>query len=169
MNNHRNNKELKGISRFFYILFYSLIISLIFSLVSRLGLPFFSNLFLRLPFYIIIITSLIVLIIFVYSIGTVPYTFRGSGLPGPSVTIQLTLSIIAILLFLWVIPALIIYWAVNPINLKKGIKIGIFIASTLLSVVYYLSNKKAFKSPADIVSFFSGTCLGPVAILEILF
>lgn len=165
----QNNKELKGFPRFSYILFYATMVSAIFSATSRLGLPYLSNLFFKLPFYVILILSLITLIVFVFSFGTVPYTFRGSGLPGPSITIQLALSIIAILLFLWAIPALIIYWAINPVNLKKGIKIGVFISSTSLSVIYYLSNRKAFKSPADIVSFFSGSCLGPVAILEILF
>lgn len=169
MTKFQNNKELKGIPRFFYILFYAIIISAIFSAISRLGLPYLSNIFFKLPFYVILILSLITIPLFVFSIGTVPYTFRGSGLPGPPVKIQLTLSIIAILLFLWTIPALIIYWAINPVNLKKAIKIGIFLSSTLLSLIYYLSNKKVFKSPADIVSFFSGTCLGPVAILEILF
>jgi hypothetical protein len=112
--------------------------------------------------------SLITLALFVFSFGTVPYTFRGVGLPGPSETIQAILSLVAILLFLWAIPALIIYWIVNPANLKKAIKIGVFFSSSALSVFFYLSNRKLFRSPADIVGFFSGTCLGPVAIIDIL-
>ncbi len=160
-------KELKGIPRFIAILFFATIISALFAVISRLGIPYLSHLFVKLPFYVILILSLATIFLFVFSFGTVPYTFKGIGLPGPSETIQAILSLVAVLLFLWAIPALI-YWSINPNNFKKAITIGIFLSSSSLSLIFYLSNKKKFKSPADIVSFFSGACLGPVAIIEIL-
>ena len=163
----QNPKELKGIPRFIATVLLAAIISALFAIISRLGIPFLSHLFVNLPFYVILILSIITLSVFVYTSGTVIYTFRGIGLPGPSETIQAILSLVAILLFLWVIPAIIIYWSINPDNLRKAIKIGVFLSSTALSLVFYLSNTKMFKSPADIVSFFSGACLGPVVIIEI--
>ncbi len=164
----QNPKELKGIPRFVATISLATIISALFAVISRLGVPYLSHLLAKLPFYVILFLSLVTLLLFVFSFGTVPYTFRGIGLPGPSETIQAILSLIAILLFLWTIPALIIYWTINPDNLKKAIKIGVFLSSSALSMVFYLSNKKLFKSPVDIVSFFSGACFGPVAIIEIL-
>jgi hypothetical protein len=164
----RNIEELKGVSRFIATVALAFIFSSISALISRIGLPYLTTFLENLPFYVILILSLLAIIAFLYSFGTVPYTFRGIGLPGPSETIQAVLSLVAILLFLWALPALILYWMINPNNLKKAIRIGVFLSSASLSLVFYLSNKKMFKSPADIVSFFSGACLGPVAVIEIL-
>ena len=164
----QNPKELKGIPRFIATIILAFIISALFALVSRLGLPFLTYFIKDLPFYVILLLCILTLFLFIYSFRTVPYTFRGMGLPGPSEIIQNILSLIAILLFLWAIPALILYWTINPDNLKKAIRIGVFLSSSSLSIVFYLSNKKMFKSPADIVSFFTGACLGPVGIIEIL-
>lgn len=163
----QNFKELKWIQRFITTAIFATMMSSFFAIISRLGIPFLSHLFVQLSFYVILILSLITLFLFVFSFGTLPYTFRGIGLPGPSETIQAILSLVAILLFLWAIPALLIYWITNPYNLKKAIRIGVFLSSSSLSLIFYLSNKKKFKSPADIVGFFSGACLGPVAIIEI--
>lgn len=164
----QNPKKLEGIPRFVATVLLATLISALFAVISRLGLPSLSYILSKLPFYVIVILSLLTLFLFVYSFGTLPYTFRGIGLPGPSETIQLILSFIAILLFLWAIPALIIYWTINPDNLKKAIKIAVFLSSSALSLVVFLSKREIFKSPADIVSFFSGACLGPVGIIEIL-
>jgi hypothetical protein len=164
----QNPKELKGISRFIATVALAFILSSIFAIISRIGLPYLTTFLENLPLYVILILSLLAIISFIYSFGTVPYTFSGIGLPGPSETIQAILSLVAVLLFLWALPALILYWMINPDNLKKAIRIGVFLSSSSLSLVFYLSNKKRFRSPADIVSFFSGACLGPVAIIEIL-
>lgn len=163
----KNSKELRGILRFIATLLLAIIISALFAIISRLGMPYLSHLFIKLPFPVILILSIITLAVFVFTFGTVPYTFKGIGLPGPSETIQAILSLVAILLFLLVIPALIIYCINNPNNFKKDIKIGVFLSSTALSTVFYLSNKKIFKSPIDVVSFFTGACLGPLAIIDI--
>lgn len=163
----KNFKELKGILRFIATLLLAIIISALFAIISRLGMPYLSHLFIKLPLPVILILSIITLSVFVFTFGTVPYTFKGIGLPGPAETIQVILSLVAILLFLLVIPALIIYCINNPNNLKKDIRIGIFLSSAALSTVFYLSNKKIFKSPIDTVSFFTGVCLGSLAILDI--
>lgn len=151
---YQNIWELKGIPRFIATLFLATIISASFAVISRLGTPCLSNLFVGLPYYVILIFSLVTLFLFVCSFGPLLFTFRGIGLLGPSETFQAILSLVAILLFLWAIPVLIIYWTINPNNLKKAIRIGVFLSSSSLSLFYYLSNKKKFKSPADIVSFF---------------
>jgi len=165
--NNNSSNQLKSLSRYIYIIFLSFAISGLFALISCVGLPYLSILFSKFPIYINIIIALIVSMIFIYTFGTLPYTFKGIGLPGPSEIFQMILSLIALLLFLCVIPALIVYSLTNPLNFKKVIKICVFVSSTLLALVYYLSNRKKFKSPFDTISFFSGVCLGPVVVIEI--
>jgi len=166
--NEVKSKKLRGLTRFCAAFSLAFIISLVFALISRIGLPYISVLFIRFHLFIGIAATIIAIFLFLFSFGTVPYTFKGIGLPGPSETIQLILTLMAILIILWVFPALIIYWFTNHGQIKGAIKIGVFFSSTFLALIFYLSNKSQFKSPVDIVSFFSGACLGPVAVIEIL-
>jgi hypothetical protein len=148
---------------------FSALLSAVFAVVSMIGLPLIYDSLLNLPKWLSSIFALFAFVIFICTSGTVFYTFKGIGLPGPNETIQLILSLIAILLFLWAFPAFVIYWFFNPKNIKKAVQIGVFLTSSALAMGFYLSNKRVFKSPADIVSYFSGACLGPPAVIEILF
>lgn len=162
-----DKRKPEGAIRFIFIVMLSFILASFFAIISKIGLPSTYLFATSMPRWFIITFSLLALLLFLYSFGTVPYTFRGIGLPGPPMWIQYLLSFVGIILFLSTIPALIIYWIVKPENLKWTIKIGVFFSSTSLAVIYYLCNRKAFKSPADKVSFFSGVCLGPSAIVQI--
>jgi hypothetical protein len=163
-----DQKKIEGAKRYLLITFYSLGVAIVFAVVSRIGLPLTYYFFTSVSKWLVALFTLLALTLFVYSFGTVPYTFGGIGLPGPPMWIQYLLSLVGVLLFLWAFPALIIYWIINPQNVKRAIKIGVFLSSSGLAVIYYLSNRKVFRSPADTVSFFSGACFGPVAIVEIL-
>ena len=159
---------LKGIPRLIFTIATAFIFTAIFASISALGIPYIINILSNLSKYITYVIGLIVIIVFICTFGTVPFIFRGVGLPGPSENITLILSFIGITCFLLVIPALVIYWITNPSNYKKAIQIGVFLVSTGLSVVYYLSNRRLFEEVGDTVSFFAGTCLGPPAVIEIL-
>ncbi|MDO5968936.1 hypothetical protein Q4Q35_03875 [Flavivirga aquimarina] len=77
--------------------------------------------------------------------------------------------LIIIFCIIWIVPAIMIYWILNPENVNKAIRISVFIVSLSCSVIYFLLNREKFKSPGDIVGYFSGATIGPVGVTEILF
>jgi hypothetical protein len=66
------------------------------------------------------------------------------------------------------VPSILFSWILIPDDKVKSIKLTIFIVSANSSIVYFIFNKNKFKGPADIVSFFTGASLGPVAVTELL-
>lgn len=159
---------LTGISRFVFTVIITFIFTAIFALIATLGIPFLLEVLSKFHLYISYLFGLVVLIVFINTFGAVPFIFRGVGLPGSSEYFALMLSVVGILCFLLAIPALIIYWTINPENYKKAIQIGVFLVSTGLSSIFYLTHKKSFGNVTDTVSFFAGTCLGPPTIIEFL-
>lgn len=78
------------------------------------------------------------------------------------------LLLIASFLIVWALPALLIYWSLDPRQYRHAIKIGTFLLSCGIGIAYYRSHRQAFHSTADRVTYFTGVCLGPAAAVEIL-
>ena len=71
-------------------------------------------------------------------------------------------------LIVWAIPTSLVYWIVSPQYPKKAVQLGVFFMSSGIAILYYLKNPKKFPSVADKVTFFSGVCIGPISVIEIL-
>lgn len=67
------------------------------------------------------------------------------------------------------IPALIIFWFIVRENHLKAIRISVFMFSTGGAILWYILHREKFSSVAEKVAFFSGVCLSPVAVIDILF
>ena len=85
--------------------------------------------------------------------------------PWHSHPLLLTFSVLSILCS---IPAfLILLTNVGPLSQKKFLRVFIFLASVISSLVYYQQNTHRFSSLADKITFFLGIGLGPVGVVEI--
>ncbi len=79
------------------------------------------------------------------------------------------LGIFGILVVVWTIPAIIIYWALEPESLKKGLQVTSLIVGLCFGIIYYwykYSNEKP--SISDKITYFTGVTLAPPTILEFL-
>lgn len=66
------------------------------------------------------------------------------------------------------IPLWIIYAELDPQNPKKALQTAVFSFSMGLAIIYYLKNKKRFRSIGDVVTYFTGAGVGPITIIEFL-
>jgi hypothetical protein len=71
-----------------------------------------------------------------------------------------------VLLVVWAIPALVIYWFLNPATPKRAIQIAALFLSTGVAILYYLKNMEKFPHPDQKVTFFVGVSLTPPTVLE---
>jgi len=104
---------------------------------------------------------------FFLTIGFVLYSVKGKGIPGPE-TFQLIMTLIGIICITTAFPALFVYWMTSPHEYKKAVKVCVFFISVSFSIIFYLSNRDKFSKISEIIGFFSGVCLGPVAVVDIL-
>ena len=65
-------------------------------------------------------------------------------------------AIFGIMCAVWALPALIIYWTLNPESPKRAIKICALLIGIAFSILYFLANREKFPSIADKVTFFTG-------------
>ena len=77
-------------------------------------------------------------------------------------------AVFGLMCAVWALPALIIYWYLNPEYPKRAIKICALLIGIASSCLYFLANREKFPSVADKVTLFIGVILGPVGILEIV-
>ena len=77
-------------------------------------------------------------------------------------------TIFGVMCAVWALPALIIYWTLNPDYPKRAIKIFALLIGIASSLLYFLANRDKFPSVADKVTFFTGVILGPIGALEII-
>lgn len=74
------------------------------------------------------------------------------------------LGTMAGLLFaLWAVPALIIYWSINPDALSKLLNIAVFFMVAGAGMLFFLACKERFPSIADRITYFAGILFGAVA------
>ncbi len=66
------------------------------------------------------------------------------------------------------LPALIIYWAVDPAQHETALKAGVFIMSTSIGVLYFFFSRDIIISGMNRAMFFIGILLGPVAAFKVL-
>lgn len=84
-----------------------------------------------------------------------------------SIYFSVILYFLGVILFFCIIPSLIIFFISNPTNIKKYLKIIVFLISLCSSAIYYYLNKEVFPTFKDKITFFSSSCIGPVAVIEI--
>ncbi len=77
-------------------------------------------------------------------------------------------TILLLLCLLLSLPALIIYWAVDPAQYETALKAGVFIMNTLIGVSYLFFSQDHIPSAADTIMFLSGILLGPFGVFAIL-
>ena len=77
-------------------------------------------------------------------------------------------AIFGLMCAFWALPALVIYWHLNPQYPKNAIKIFALLIGIAFSTLYFLANREKFPSIADKVTFLTGVILGPVGVLEIV-
>ena len=79
-----------------------------------------------------------------------------------------TFVILPISFICFSIPCFIIYFFILLFPLRQSMQIAVFLLSTGISIIYFMANKDKFPSLPDKVTFFSGVCVGPIAIVDIL-
>lgn len=77
------------------------------------------------------------------------------------------LYFLSIISFFCFIPSFIVFIISNPLNTKKYLKIIVFLISLCASAFYYFTNKDVFPTFKDKITFFSSSCVGSVAVVEI--
>ena len=149
------------------IFFLGLIITLVLSVLCRYGLPLGLWLYKLYPPYTSIFLTILSLYIFINTVGCFLYSLWGKGIPRPE-TAQLIMSFICVLCISSIFPALFIFWLTDLANYRKAIEIAVFLTSTSVGIIFYLLHRKKFISITETISYFSGVCLGPTAIVQIL-
>jgi len=94
----------------------------------------------------------------------------GCLIPSIIVTVFISLIMVSGCIFvISAIPAIFLYWVINPTNIKKGIQVTVFFMSVIISVIIYFAGlKDRLPSVADKVTYFVGVCTGPVTVISIL-
>jgi hypothetical protein len=77
-------------------------------------------------------------------------------------------TILLLLCLILSLPALIIYWAVDPAQYETALKTGVFIMSTFIGILYFFSSRDVIISPINRIMFFTGILLGPVGAFKVL-
>lgn len=91
---------------------------------------------------------------------------QGEGGAGNDINPYLVL--LSVLAILWAAPMVIIYWRLNPANIKKAIQVTSLILGLCTGIIYYWARKEDFKTTAEKISFFMGIITGPPTIVEFL-
>ena len=143
------------------------IITLLLSVLSRYGIPASLKIYSIFPPYSGILMSIFSPIMFFMTIGFVLYTAKGEGIPGPE-TFQLIMTLLGILCITTAFPALFVYWISSPGAYKKAVKVSVFLISAGSSIIFYLLNRKKFSNIFEVIGFFTGVCLGPATVVDIL-
>lgn len=79
------------------------------------------------------------------------------------------LGLFGVLIVVWTIPAIILYWVLEPSSLKKGLQVTSLIVGLCFGLIYYWYKYSSEKpSLADKITYFSGFTIGPPTILEFL-
>src|SRR3989339_1432067 len=134
----------------------------IISIISRYGI----SLFLNIPTLALILSCIIfVLTIFSYRNFYDYYSKLPANVNAchPS-SIQFFFTfLLSIILLITAVPALIIYWLVNPSNIKKGIQIAVFCVVGISGVLYYIKNRDKFPTAADKITYFSALFIAPIS------
>lgn len=164
---NQSKSLILNVKRFVSSLVIGFLITLTLSVLSRFGIPASLKAYSFFPPYTAILISVLSSIIFILTIGFVHYSIKGKGIPGPE-TFQLIMTLIGILCITTAFPALFVYWMTSPHSYKKAVKICVFFISFSFSIIYYFSNRNKFSKVSETIGFFSGVCLGPVAVVDIL-
>jgi hypothetical protein len=166
---------------YFYSLIFGAIFSVLFSLFARYGI--------ELTLYIYKVWSIgvgIALIVVYLAIVCAGASSAGSSIPSSDhqegttkrteVVVNKTFDffllfacIFGILIISCIIPALIIYWLTNPLNLKRAIKIAVFLLSMGGSIICFIKYREKFPTVVEKSLFFLGVFGGLVSMVDMIF